>query len=102
MAAVLASGRQRHAMRQEAVQRSMFHVTGEQAAASAIVVHQQVKREILDEELRVMLQALLIQRVQDGVAGTIGRRTSPLCHMLAKPNGLSTKRPLVDLTFASA
>jgi hypothetical protein len=36
------------------------------------VFHDQVEREIFDEEVRIIFQALLIQRVQHGVAGAVG------------------------------
>ena len=73
--------------------RAVFQVPGHDAAADAFLVHDQVEREIFDEELRVVLQALLIQRVQDGVAGAVGggagahrRRPSPYSVMWP-PNG---------------
>jgi hypothetical protein len=53
------------------VDRPVLQAPSEQAAAGTILVHQQVNGEILDEEARPMLQALLIQRVEDGVAGAI-------------------------------
>ena len=40
--------------------RAVFQVPGHHAAADAFLVQDQVEREILDEELGVVLQALLI------------------------------------------
>ena len=52
--------------------RAVLQAPGDDAAADALIVHDQVEREIFDEELDVVLQALLIQRVQDRVAGAVG------------------------------
>jgi hypothetical protein len=38
------------------------------------VIHQKIDSEILDEEARLVLQALLVEGVQDGMSGTIRRR----------------------------
>ena len=51
---------------------TILQTPGDEAAAHALVIHDQVEREILDEELGVVLQALLIQRVQDRMPGAIG------------------------------
>jgi hypothetical protein len=40
--------------------------------ALAFLVHDEVDGEILDEELSVVAQRLLIQRVQDRMAGAVG------------------------------
>src|ERR1700760_3707921 len=53
----------------EGMNRSVFKTPGEQAPTNAVIVHQQVKGKILNEEASLMLQALLVERVQDGVAG---------------------------------
>ncbi len=47
----------------EPVDRPVFETPGEHAATGAVLVHQQVDREILDEEARLVLQALLVERV---------------------------------------
>ena len=59
-------------MRAEAVQRAVLEVPRHDAAAGALLVHDQVEREILDEELGIVAQALLIERVDDRVAGAVG------------------------------
>ena len=56
----------------EAVDRSILQAPGEQATAAAVLVHQQVDGKILDEEARLVLEALLVERVQDRVAGAVG------------------------------
>src|SRR5690606_28048246 len=58
-APVAASGQNR-LVSAEAVQRSVGHVQRDDSAALA-VLHDQIDREVLDEELRLVLQRLLIQ-----------------------------------------
>jgi hypothetical protein len=77
------------------VQGPIFHVPGEQAAAGA-VLHQQIERQIFDEELGVVLQALLIQRMQDGVTRPVCRGAGALCHRLPVLDGLTAERALID------
>ena len=57
----------------ETVDRAIFHAHGDNAAAFAIF-HNQIEREIFDEEIRIIFQALLIQAVQHRVTGPVGRR----------------------------
>ncbi len=59
-------------MRAEAVDRAVLEVPRHDAAADALVVHDQVEREILDKELGVVAQRLLIERVDDRVPGAVG------------------------------
>src|SRR3546814_658473 len=70
--AAVAAGRQHRALGAKQVQRALGEVQREHAAAGTVGVHDQVEREILDEELGVMRQRLLVQRVQDRVAGAVG------------------------------
>src|ERR1700743_267615 len=89
-------------MRAEAMQRTILEIPGQEATADAVIVHQQVEREVFDEEYRVVPQALLIERVQDGVAGAVSGSAGALCHLLAAIDGLSAERSLVDLAFGGA
>jgi hypothetical protein len=73
----IAARRQHHGMRAEAVDRTVIHAERDHATAHA-VFHDQVDGEIFDEEIRVILERLLIQRVQHGVAGTVGRGAGAL------------------------
>ena len=87
----------------EPVDRSVLQAPGEQTATDAVVVHQQVESEIFDEESRAVLEALLIQRVQDGMAGAIGRGAGPMGHAaLCIVGRVATERPLVDLAVVGA
>jgi hypothetical protein len=60
-------------------------------------VHDQVEREIFDEEVGVVAQALLVERVQHGVAGAVGGGAGalhrwPLAHVLH----VAAERALID------
>ena len=50
-------------------------------------------------EMRLILQALLIQRVQDGMAGPVSSGTGTARHRLAVIQCVSTKRALINLAF---
>ena len=65
----------------EAVNRAILQAPGEQAAAAAILVHQQVNGEIFDEEARLVLQALLVERMQNRVAGAVGGGAGAISHV---------------------
>src|SRR5882724_10308604 len=83
----------------EAMDRSVFKTPGEQTPADTVVVHQQVKCEILNEEAGLVLQALLVERVQDGMAGAIGRGARPIGHVpLGIFRRVPAEAPLVDFT----
>ncbi len=82
----------------ETVQGAGIQVPGNHAAALALI-HQQVDGEIFDEELCVLLQRLLVERVQDRVAGPVSRRTGALGGALAELGGHAAECALVDLAF---
>src|SRR4026209_1148018 len=63
-ARAVAAGRQHHHLGVEAVHGAVIEIPGHHADAVALVVHDQVDGEILDKELRLVLQRLLIERVQ--------------------------------------
>jgi hypothetical protein len=96
------AGRQDRAMGAKAMQRVVFHVPGQHAATNAVLVHQKVEREVFDEELGVVTQALLVERMQDGVASAVGRGTGTLRHLLAVTDGLPTKGALIDQSVPGA
>ena len=69
----------------------------------AVLAHQQVEREILDEELRVVAQRLAVERVEDGVAGAVGSGAGALHRRaLAELGHVAAERPLVDLALVGA
>src|SRR5258708_4842596 len=86
----------------EAVQCAVLHVPGKHAAANTLLVHQEVERKIFDEELGVVFQALLVERVQGGVTGSVGRGTSALRHLLSVAYGLAAKGALINSAIFGA
>ena len=66
----VAAGRKHDRLGAETVDRSVVEAQRDDAAAGA-VLHDQVDREIFDEEVGVVLQALLVERVQHRVAGAV-------------------------------
>ena len=95
--AAVAAGRQNRGLRAEAMDRSRRRVERDHAAAAALVVHDQVDREILDEELGRVAQRLPVHRVQHGVAGAVGGRAGALRGALAVVRGHAAERALIDL-----
>jgi len=69
-------------------------------AAADALVHNEVEGEILDEEFGVVPERLLVERVQDGVAGAVGGGAGALGDALAELRGHAAERPLVDLPRA--
>ena len=88
-------------MRAKPVQCALRHVERDDAATLAIF-HDEVEGKILDEELGVVLQRLLIQGVQHGVAGAVGRRAGALRDALAEVRGHAAEGPLIDLALFGA
>ncbi len=56
----------------EAMDRAVVQIPRHHAAHDA-VFHDQVEREIFDEEIHFVLHALAVKRMQDRVAGAVGR-----------------------------
>src|SRR5216684_1083346 len=83
----------------ETMQGPLLHVPGQQAAAGTVVIRQEIERKVFDEELGVVLQALLVKRVEDGVSGAVGCCTSALRHLLAVADGLAAEGTLIDLAL---
>ena len=102
IAAPVAARGEHDGLRAVAVDRAVIHVERDDAAAHA-VFHDQVEREIFDEEVGVILQALLVERVEHGVAGAVGGgagalRGGAFAHVL----GHAAERALVDLALVGA
>ena len=106
VAAAITAGRQHHALRAEAVDRAVIQTHRHHADASLHPVdigHDQIECKIFDEEVRGILQALLVQRVKHGVASAVGCGASTLhrraiAHVLHVP----AERPLVDRAIGIA
>ena len=102
ISAAVAAGRQHHRLRAEAVDRPVVHRQGDDAPALA-AFHDQVEREIFDEEVGVVAQALLVERVQHRMAGAVGGGAGALrgrafAHVL----GHAAERALVDAAVGGA
>ena len=100
-AAVAAGGEHRH-VGADTVQGAVVEVPGEHSAAGAVVVGEQVDREVLDEELGIVPEALLVEGVQDGVTGAVRRRAGPLGGAFPEVGGHPAERALVDAAVLGA
>ena len=100
--AAVAAGGQDNGVGAETVQVALLQVPGQHAAADTFLVHDQVDGKIFDEELGVMLQGLLVQGVQDGVAGAVRGGAGALRRALAVVRGHAAERALVDLPVRGA
>ena len=76
---------------------AVVHVQRDDAAAAALIVHDQVDGEILDVELGRVPQRLAVHRVQHGVAGAVGGGAGALRGALAVMRGHAAERALIDL-----
>ena len=86
----------------EAMQRSIIHLERNHAEAAAIFAHHQIDGEVFDEKLGLRAQGLAIERVQDGMARTVGSGAGALGDALAVIRGHAAKWPLVDLASFGA
>jgi hypothetical protein len=94
--APITAGRQDDHARRETVQPSGRKIDRDDAAADP-VDHDQIDREILDIELGVLLQRLLIERMQHRMPGAIGRGAGALRgRPLAEMRRHAAERPLID------
>ncbi|MGY3405715.1 hypothetical protein ACVWZV_001828 [Bradyrhizobium sp. GM5.1] len=100
--AAIAAGGEDHGLGAEAVQRAVIELERDNAAAGALVVHDQVDGKELDEELGRVTQRLAVHRVQHGVAGAVGGGAGALRLALAVVHGHAAERALVDLAVFGA
>ncbi len=80
----------------EAVERPILQAPGNDALASALVVHQQVERKVLGEEGNAVLQRLLVEGMQQRMAGPVCGRAGAAGRQLAKVLHVPAERPLID------
>ena len=73
-----------------------FHFQRGHTDHIAGLVLDQVQGHPLDEELRLRLDVLLVQGVQHGVAGTVGRSAGALHRLFAVVGGVAAEGALVD------
>ena len=77
---------------------AVVYVERQRAEHTALLILEQVDREILVEKMRLGAYVLLVQAVQNCVAGAIGSGTGPGGLVTAEILALAAKRPLVDTT----
>jgi hypothetical protein len=92
-----AAGRNDGHIGAEPVDRAILETPGEETAARAVIVHQQVDGEILDKEARLVLEALLVESVQDRVAGAVRGGAGTVGHIALGIFGrVPAKAALID------
>src|SRR5690606_34654685 len=99
--AAVAAGGQDDELGLEPVHGAVVQLPGGDAAAAALV-HDQVERVVLAEELGVVRQALAVHGVQHGVARAVGRRAGALDGRFAIVLGHAAEGALVDLAIGGA
>src|SRR5215467_13715633 len=99
--AAAAARRQYHDMGAKQMQAAVLKPPCDDAAARA-VIDDQIKHEIFDEELGIVLQALLVKRVKHSVPGPVSGGTGALGQALAPVHGVPAKRPLIDPAILGA
>ena len=86
-------------MRAESVQCAVLHVQRHDANTLAIF-HDQIKREVFNEEVGVVTEGLAVKRVEEGMTGTVSSSRASVClAALAELQGLTTECTLVDLAL---
>ena len=99
--AAVTAGGQDHQLGAEAVHRAVVELQRRHAGAGA-VLHDQVQREIFDEELDLAAHRLAVEGVQDGVAGAVGGGAGALHRALAEIAGHAAEGPLIDAAVLGA
>ncbi len=93
--AAVTTGGQDGVVGEEAVERAVLLVVGQDTAALAIL-HDQVDGEVLDEVVGVVPKGLAVESVEERVAGTIGGGAAAVgLATLAEVLGLATEGTLV-------
>ena len=97
--ASVAAGGENGLVRSEAMKRAVFHVERDNTDTLA-VLHDEVEREVLDEEVCVVAEGLAVERVEESVASTVGRsRATVGLATLTVLQRLTTERTLVNLAL---
>ena len=93
----ISAGGENHDMSAKPMQSAVFEVPRHDPAADAFIVHDQVERKVLDEEFGVMAHALLVERMDDRVPGSVGGGAgAPGRIAFAVVPHMAAERPLVD------
>ena len=84
------------------MERAVIEVPRQHALAGAVLAHDQIEGEIFDEEFRLMAQALLIERMQDRVAGAVGGGAGAERNALAVIGCHAAEGALIDAAILGA
>jgi hypothetical protein len=96
--AARSAGREQHGLRPEDVKLARRELVRHDARRPAVAGAEQVEHVELVEESHVALHALLVQRLEDHVAGPVGRVARALDRRLAMVPRVAAEPPLVDPT----
>ena len=99
--ASVTAGCQNNLLGLKTVNGAVLHAHGRHANA-AVFVHNQIKREIFDKKLSIVAQRLTIQRVQNRMAGAVGRRAGALGNAFAEIRRHAAKGALINFAFIRA
>ena len=102
ISAAISTRRKDDHVRTETMDRSIIHLERDHAAATALLIHDEIEREIFDEEFRRITQRLPIERVQNGVAGAVCRSAGALRGAFAVIRRHAAERALIDLACFGA
>src|SRR5271167_4186727 len=86
-----------HDLGAKTMQCAVIEVPRHHPTADALIVHDQVEREVFDEKFRIVAQGLLVERVDDRVAGPVGGGTGVFGRVaLTVIPHVAAKGPLVN------
>src|SRR5215469_13235933 len=88
-------------MRAEEMQGAVVQPPGDDPTAS-VAIHHEIERNVFDKKLGVMLEALLIERVQQRVPGPVGGGAGALGQFPSPMQGVAAKRALVNVAVGGA
>src|SRR6266566_7347319 len=91
----IATGGENRTMGTKAVDAAIIELPSHHAAASA-VLHDEVERKELDEEIHIVAQRLSIKRVQNGVSGAVSGRAGAQGLLFAVVQRHATKGTLKE------
>src|SRR5690349_21061662 len=92
---------QHHEMSVEQMQSAVVEPPCQNPSAGA-VLDDEIEHDVLDKELGVVLEALLVKRVQHCVPSAIGSGAGALRQALAPMHSVAAKRPLINPAILGA
>ena len=96
--AAIAARRQHRHLGVEHMDRAIIQLPGDDTLAMPLFGQDQINGEVFDEEFRVVLQALPVKRVQNGMARAVGGGTGALYRRsFTEFGGMAAEGALIDL-----